>query len=515
MKTSRRSVVKSLSLGSLLLSSPRAFSVSPRGSTPAASGVSSKGIRAFLDAIAESRHELHSFMMLRRGRVLAEGWWNPYRREDNHGMYSMSKSFTSTAVGLAVAEGRLKVEDKVASFFPDDLPARPDKHLAEMSVRHLLTMSAGQDRSATGATIKGENWVRNFLALPIPDKPGSVFNYNSAATYMLSAIVHKLSGQSVVEYLKPRLFDPLGIAGPTWEVCPRGINTGGWGLNIRTEGLARLGQLYLQEGRWGDRQILPASWVAAASSKQIQQPVGEKSNPDWVQGYGYQFWRCRHDGFRGDGAFGQFTLVLPKQETVIVMTGESPDMQEELNLVWEHLLPAIDAKPSRADDAALKAQLAALAVGRPEGKHDSPTRKRVEGRTFQLEANPHGLRGVSFAESATGIVVTFTDDRGGIEIPCGTSEWIRSDRRPPFGVPRLIAGGAPKAGEPYRLACRAAWKSDNELELHLRYYETPHSDTITCRFDRDRVTMSVLGSITRIRNGRKDGRDPVTGVMGG
>lgn len=478
-------------------------------SDPASEGVAAKGILGFLDAIDDSRHDLHSFMMLRRGRVIAQGWWNPYRPKDNHGMYSMSKSFTSTAVGFAVSEGRLKVADQVVSFFPDDLPAKPDPRLGDMTVKHLLTMSTGQDRSATGATIKSENWVRKFLALPIPDAPGSVFNYNSAATYMLSAIVTKLTGKRVVDYLEPRLFEPLGIAGPTWETCPRGIDTGGWGLNIRTEGLARFGQLYRQDGRWGDRQLLPKSWVAEATSKQIQQPVNKNSNPDWIQGYGYQFWRCRHGGFRGDGAFGQYTIVLPEQDVVIAMTGESPSMQDELNLVWEHLLPAIDAETNRADDRALRERFAELAVKDPGGKTDSPMLDRIAGREFVAGKNDHGLRSVSFGRANDGIDFRFRTDAGEHVISCGARDWIRGEAPTPFGAPRIIAGGAPKEGTLYRVAGRAGWKGSDELELTLRYFETPHTDTVTCRFKGDGVTMSPLSSINRIRGKKTDARGAV------
>lgn len=514
MLISRRTALQGLSFGSALLASHNALAAGGakalRSSSPAAEGVAAKGIRAFLDAINGSKHDLHSFMMLRHGRAIAQGWWNPYRPTDNHGMYSMSKSFTSTAIGFAVAEGRLQVGDKVVSFFPDDLPAKPDKQLSDMTVKHLLTMSTGQDRSATGATIKSDNWVRNFLAQPIPDAPGSVFNYNSAATYMLSAIVQKLTGQRVVDYLKPRLFDPLGVEGPTWETCPLGINTGGWGLNIRTEGLARLGQLYLQQGRWNGSQILPPTWITEATSKQIQQPINKKSNPDWIQGYGYQFWRCRHDGFRGDGAFGQYTIVLPKQDVVIAMTGESPSMQDELNLIWQHLLPAIDADTNRADDKALKKQLAALAVPAPSGRKTSPAFAAIVGKKFSATKNDHGLQSFSFASGKGRITLGFTDANGTHQIPCGLNEWIRSAAPAPFGTPRIIAGGAPDPGTPYRIAARAAWRNDHELELTWRYFETPHSDLITCRFEGDRVTLTPLGSITHIRGGKKDPRAAVT-----
>ncbi len=260
MKFHRRTFLKNLGFGAaglgLVSSFPGCFTPQesvygglPRG-TPEEQGVSSAGILGFLDAAAKSTNEFHSFMMVRRGHVIAEGWWAPYRPVANHMLYSLSKSFTSTAVGFAVAEGRLKVDDLVVSFFPNDPPENAGGNLAALRVKHLLTMSVGHAKDSTPIITKEENWVKSFLSLPIENPPGSVFLYNSGATYMLSAIVQKISGQKVIDYLRPRLFAPLQIHGMTWETCPRGINTGGWGLAVQTEALAKFGQFYLQKGAW-------------------------------------------------------------------------------------------------------------------------------------------------------------------------------------------------------------------------------------------------------------------------
>ena len=285
MQSHRRSFLKQFGLGVAGLSLSFPFSpnlsyggVFSRGrmrlSTPEAQGVSSQGILDYLEAIRASTHEFHSIMIARHGQVIAQGWWNPYRPEYPQMLYSLSKSFTSTAVGLAVAEGKLKVTDKVVSFFPDKLPQEVSPNLAALSVKDLLTMSVGHAEDSTGTLWGKEDWVRQFLSLPIPNPPGTKFLYNSGATYMLSAIVQKLTGQKILDYLRPRLFQPLGIEDATWETCPRGINTGGWGLKLRTEALARFAQLYLQKGIvWNGKQIIPAAWVEEATSFKIQQPV--------------------------------------------------------------------------------------------------------------------------------------------------------------------------------------------------------------------------------------------------
>ncbi|HCP12803.1 MAG TPA: 6-aminohexanoate hydrolase, partial [Planctomycetaceae bacterium] len=237
---------------------------------------------------------------------------------------------------LAVAEGKLSIDDRVSSFFPDSLPAEPAKNLQEMRVRDLLTMSAGhQDEVSLG---RESDWIRAFFAHPVPHKPGTHFRYNTPATFMQSAIVQKVTGQTVVQYLQPRLFDPLGIQAPRWDANPQGISLGGYGLYLRTEDVAKFGQLYLQKGQWKGQQLIPESWVQLATSRQTSN--GSRPDSDWDQGYGFQFWRCRHGAFRGDGKDGQFCVVLPEQDAVVVLTANTSDMQKELNVVWDRLLPA-------------------------------------------------------------------------------------------------------------------------------------------------------------------------------
>ena len=223
-------------------------------SAPEAQGVSSSAILAFLEDVEEHIPELHSVMLLRHGRVLAEGWWAPYAAQHPHMLYSLSKSFTATAIGMAVAEGRLTVDDLVLSFFPEQAPAAPDANLRMMRVRHLLSMSTGHDGDTSGRVFSQRNWVNAFLSLPVEHEPGTHFCYNTAATYLLSAILQKLTGEKLL-YLRPRLLRPLGITGATWESCPLGINTGGFGLSVKTEDIARFGQLYLNNGLWHGRRL--------------------------------------------------------------------------------------------------------------------------------------------------------------------------------------------------------------------------------------------------------------------
>ncbi len=351
------------SLAAILLAtlcSSRAASPLPR-SSPEAQGVASAGVREFVEVADKQVDTMHSFMLVRHGQVVAEGWWKPEAADKPHVLYSLSKSFTSTAVGLAVAEGKLSIDDPVLTFFPDDAPAPPSDKLKAMRVRDLLTMSTGHQTEPK--LTAEETWVKSFLAHPVEHKPGAHFLYNSAGTYMCSAIVQKVTGATVLDYLRPRLFEPLGIEGAEWSTSPQGISAGGWGLFLKTEDIAKFGQLYLQKGQWNGKQLVPAAWVEQATAKQVSN--GSDPTKDWDQGYGFQFWRCRHGAYRGDGAFGQFCLVLPEQDAVVAITADTKDMQAEINIVWEKLLPALqkDALPANADEEAkLRQTLANLAV---------------------------------------------------------------------------------------------------------------------------------------------------------
>lgn len=350
-----RSVLFALTyLASIGLQTSIAQSVALPRSTPESQGVSSAQIREFIETADREVDSMHSFMLVRHGNVVAEAWWAPESAEKPHVLWSLSKSFTSTAVGLAVAEGKLSINDRVLKFFPDDAPAEPSNNLKAMRIRDLLTMNAGHQDELNWRITK--HWAKAFLAHPVPHKPGTHFRYNTPATYMLSAIVQKVTGKTVLEYLKPRLFEPLGIKKPRWDTSPQGVSIGGYGLFVRTEDIAKFGQLYLQKGKWNGKQILPAAWVEQATSKQVSN--GSDPDRDWDQGYGFQFWRCRHGAYRGDGKDGQFCIVLPEQDAVIAITANTRNMQAELNVVWDKLLPAFHDKalPENSDEqAALQA----------------------------------------------------------------------------------------------------------------------------------------------------------------
>ena len=318
-------------------------------STPEAEGVATPKIIEFIEATNEKVNSMHSFVLLRHGKVIAEAWWAPEAADKPHVLWSLSKSFTSTAVGLAVSDGKLSIDDPVLKFFSEEAPATPSTNLKAMRVRDLLTMATGHQDEVSLREQK--EWARAFLAHPVPHKPGTHFKYNTPATYMQSAIVQRVTGQKVVDYLQSRLFEPLGINAPKWDESPEGVSLGGYGLYLCTEDIAKFGQLYLQKGKWNDRQLVPAQWIEQATSKQVSN--GSDPTKDWDQGYGFQFWRCRHNAYRGDGKDGQFCIVLPEQDAVVAITANTGDMQGELNFVWDKLLPAFEGQPLPANPDAV------------------------------------------------------------------------------------------------------------------------------------------------------------------
>jgi len=318
-------------------------------SAAAAQQVDPAAVLAFVDAVeADPAIELHSLMVVRHGHVIAEGWWAPHTPERTRLLYSLSKSFTSTALGLALEEGRVGLDDPVVSFFPEFDAEITDPRSRSVTLGHLASMASGHNRDMMQEALTGDPQepVRGFLLVAPDEEPGTVFAYSQPCTYTLAAIIQRVTGMRLSEYLRPRLFDPLGIGEVGWLTWPPGREQGFSGLFARTEDVAKLGQLYLQGGRWGEDQLLPERYVEQATSRQIDTP--NQDNVDWRQGYGFQFWMARH-GYRGDGAFGQFCVVLPDHDTVVAITGGTEAMQGVLDNLWEHLLPGLGT--SRPDDA--------------------------------------------------------------------------------------------------------------------------------------------------------------------
>lgn len=461
--------------------------VLPRTS-PEQQGIASSAILKWVQAVEDQIHDMHSFMLLRHGKVVAEGWWSPYERERRHMLFSLSKSFTSTAVGLAVAEGRFTVDDTVLSFFPDEKPAEMNDHWAAMKVRHLLSMSTGHAVD-TWPLMTGPhdwNWAKKFFNVPVVYEPGTHFLYNTGATYMLSAIVQKTTGQKLIDYLQTRLYEPLGIENPAWDESPENMSVGGTGLNIRTEDIARFGQLYLQKGQWQGKQLIPEAWIAEATSKQIHN--GDDPKSDWAQGYCYQFWRSQHNNYRGDGAFGQYCIVMPEYDAVLAITSgiSNEKLQPPLTLVWDILLPAMnrEALPEDATEyEALQAKLASLNLPPVQSSSASSVASQVSGQTYAVDANAFQVETVSLNFSGSGCTLSVKTANGEERIPCGEGAWLP-------GETRLY--NKPWDPEPEPIVTSGAWTADDLFTMVMRLYGTPFVYTLKFHFTGEKLELEVV-----------------------
>ncbi|SDW43909.1 serine hydrolase [Paenibacillus sp. CF384] len=473
-------------------------------SRPEELGIHPQAITALLNEWQERQIEIHNMMIMRNGQVAAEGWWAPYARQLPHMLFSLSKSFTSTAIGMAVAEGLLSIDDSVSSYFPDETPLNPSPNLQAMRIRHLLMMGTGHETDTIVNLITSEdgNWARAFLQLPVEREPGTHFVYNSGATYMLSAILQKVTGQKLLDYLQPRLFEPLGIIGATWGECPRGINVGGWGLALTTEGIAKFGQLYLQKGLWEGKRLISEAWVEEATSKQIEN--GDGGDNEWAQGYGYQFWQCRYGAYRGDGAFGQFCIVMPEQDMVIAITSSTNDMQGVLDAIWTHILPAAQDLPiplgANAEQAALlSTQLASLALHPPAFGASSAQEELVSGVSYQLEENPQQWESLTLRFDRGEVVMAFDGAEGPYIVNGGRGTWKEGSSR--------LLHPEPNARDRQRTMASFTWQEQDTLLVTLRFVEAPFTVTFEIQLGdqelelRYRQNVSFVSADTTIVRG--------------
>ncbi|WP_405673477.1 serine hydrolase domain-containing protein [Streptomyces sp. NBC_01530] len=442
-------------------------------STPAAQGVDAAGVHAFLDALeAAPGIEPHSLMVMRHGHLVASGWWAPYTPERPHLLYSLSKSFTATAAGIALAEGLLRLDDPVISYFPEFEADITDPRSRAMLVRHVASMASGHETETLDRALATDraDMARGFLLLPPERDPGTVFAYNQPTTYTLAAIVQRVTGQSLTAYLGPRLLEPLGIGRTAWTRDRAGRELGFSGLHATTDAIARLGQLYLQDGVWDGERLLPEGWVAEATRLHIANGDGTAGGawPDWQRGYGLQFWKSRH-GYRGDGAYGQFCLVLPEHDAVIATTAATEQMQEVLNLVWEHLLPAFGPEPlpdRRDEDAVLRERLARLALPPAPGKSAPPEgQQNWSGAEFTpyggVCADQPKLTGLAVTADAGGWALRLTEDGHDLDLRVGEDGWTVTDEP----LPTAVSGG---------------WADADTLAADIVFLETPHRLTLAC-----------------------------------
>ena len=399
---------------------------------PEDQGVPSKALIELFDSLhAMPGTDIHSMIVMRHGKVVGEFYPAPFGPEYQHTQYSSSKTLVSMAVGIAVDENRLRIDDRVATFFIDYLPDTISTRLADMTVRDLLTMTSGI-KPDWAMRSRGTEWIKTFLSKEVINEPGEVFAYDSMVTYMLSAIVQKVTGKKTLEYLQEKLFDHMNISKVNWEESPEGVNTGGWGLHIQSESLAKVGQMWLQGGVWEGKQLISKDWIDQMSSRQA-------NGGDY--GYGFQTWQCAYPtAVRADGALGQYVIVVPEKDVVIVLTEASfTNGKPQRGLIWNKFLPALSDEPLPAseDYALLQKKQASYQLELPAGKASSTVIKKVEGKKFSIGKNRYNWSEVSFSKGESGLMMTITKTDGtSYTQPLGYKSWCTEaiDGLPPYSI---------------------------------------------------------------------------------
>jgi hypothetical protein len=427
-------------------------------SSPSAQGVHPAGLGAFVDAlVADPGVEPHGLIVQRHGRRILEAYWAPHRAGERRLVYSLSKTFTGTALALQLAEGRLSLDDPVADHFPD-LVAGADERTRRMRVRHLASLSTGHDRDMVLDALVEDpaDAVRGFFRLPPPHEPGTIFAYNQPPVLALASLLQRLAGQRLVDYLRPRLLEPLGIPEVRWHQYRPGVDLGFSGAYADLDAIARLGQLYLDDGVWDGRRLLPEGWVAQAGRPQVANP--REPEPDWRQGYGFLVWMSRQ-GYRGDGAFGQYMVVLPEHDTVVALFSCTERMQVVLDHAWAHLLPALGPAPlpSGDGDRLLAERLADARL---------PTAaERVGGAPSGSRGSvPAGRYAAGLAHERTHRTVTAVDVDGDHLV-------VHERERAPLRVP-LLPAWTDVPGHP--ISASAAVDPAGRLVVDLVARATPH-----------------------------------------
>jgi CubicO group peptidase (beta-lactamase class C family) len=427
---------------------------------PSEHGVNPDGIARFLDAIeADPAIEPHGLIIQRHGRRIAEGHWQPHDGRRCRLLYSLSKTFTGTALALQIGEGRISLDDLVSDHLPEAFDGA-DPGLRGLRIRHIASMSSGHNRETLqeANARDPEDPVRGFLRIPPDAEPGTLFAYNQPPVITLATILQKLAGERLVNYLRPRLFNPLGIGDVRSMQWRPGIDFGFTGIYTNLDAVARLGQLYLDDGVCDGRRLLPRGWVRQASTMQVSN--AQNAEPDWQQGYGFQLWMSRH-GYRGDGACGQYMVVLPEQDAVIAMVSCTANMQTVLDLMWTHLLPAMsdDVAPSAHADQLLADRLASLTLPTAQARVGGGSVSPIDE---SFSAAPHGTNSHRTITSITvsGSTLTIREGEQSLRLPLATA-WTRNEED--------------------TFAASAAQLGDGRIAVDVVPLDTPHRLEITLR----------------------------------
>ncbi len=463
-------------------------------------GISSAELKSLIDEMKNKNVEVHSMMMIRHGKVAFESWSDPYAPDVPHTMYSVSKSFVSTAIGFAVSEGLVSLDTKVIDLFPEYAPKERDENLEKMTVFHLLTMSAGKDVSVLSDK-KRDDWVGDFFKSRWGYTPGEKWSYISENTYMCCVIIKKLTGLTVREYLAPRLFEPLGIDRvPFWECDHHGIEAGGWGLFITTEELARFILCLEQNGKFNGRQVIPEDWVSFATSKLVDNGANYEGTHA-TAGYGAFFWRNGLEGtYRADGMFSQYGVVFPEQDACFIFTASEIDEDKTRNIIFNHF-PAMFTEECDIEPEGAVKGLALEPMEVLPAKARSNYEILAEGRRIVFAKNPL-LNVIGFPPSMLPLPVTYMSAEKGGNIENVVLHFSENECTMTWDEGRehntIVCGMDGKyrksairlAGIDFTAVSTAAWENANTLEIRMRPLESICERRIKLKFSGNSVKLS-------------------------
>jgi len=432
-------------------------------SAPETQGVPSGAVLAMVRRWEREGNEPHGVVVIRHGHVVAEGTWAPYRADGIQLVYSVSKTFLACATALAEEEGLLSRDERLVDVFPEAAPAAGPR-AARLTLEDCLRMSTGHHadtlETVPGVAGAGDETVAAFLSAEPEEEPGSWFVYHNGASRVLALAVQRRTGQRLVDYLGPRLLEPLGVTSYAWSTRA-GTDLGYSGLHVTTQALARLGLLLLQDGVWAGRRLLPQGWVGTASAA-LADTSHHPGTPDWQVGYGHQMWRCRPDGFRADGAFGQFALVLPRHDLVVALTACTETTQGLLDSVWEELLPRLQDCALSPDPGAHSELMQALdraALPATASLVAAPQDPGPWAFVHAPSGEHPGLTSVEVDSSGDGWALV-VDDGEPVRVRCGDGQW------PDAGSSAFVATGG--------------WVAPGVFEAHVVAVATPHSLHLRC-----------------------------------
>lgn len=461
--------------------------------TPESVGIESKGILNFIHDVRRKGIEQHSLMVIRHGKCCAQGWWKPYGPEYLHPVYSFSKSLTATAIGFAEQEGILSLDERLVDIFADQLPDEVSDNLKEVTLEHLLTMSCGHETEIEDKETEG--WVRMFLAHPFLHKPGTFYKYNTAGTNMLAAVLKVKTGEDITEFLRPRLLDPLGIK----EIyCARtpgkdGVEHGGGGMKLRTEDMAKFTYFLLHRGAWEGRQLLREAWFDRACVKQIETlHDSENHTGDWGMGYGYQCWMGTVPGsFRVDGAYGQFGLVYPSLDLIVVMTTATEQTQTLLSSLAKYLLPAVKEQqlPESIESTSLKGELERLALPMVHGDRCPYLEEKLDAQVYEAQKEENqGCCSMEYLIGGAGIFDLYAGeiDKMAFYFAEDTMQWsVWEDGEIRKITASFTGEAAVSETNGITYAATACWRSLGALELEVRRVDAISGSRIVFRFEGD------------------------------